>query len=271
MHMRQNYCGLRGRFYYAMHIEFPDYVYGPEWFRTQPPRPNNALTMWRLWRFDLADRRWRLSRQSRQQPGCGQYGIHSQFGMAQSDKVCGGWDVFGVYDPAADDWQMRIPETLPPPPTGESFAHVLCEERGEVFAWARRDAADPTGSTTWLYDISENQWRELRPKRSPPPWRSDRPNMAGILIWVPDADVVLAMVRRDEEPRYPIEWVYSFKHNTWAPLPTKVQPGDRAFPRTDVWEKMIYSRRLRTFFRTAGCYGKVRTWMLRPDFSQVPW
>jgi hypothetical protein len=269
MHSRQNYTGCAGRVFVSDFIGFFGYAYGPEWLLKSCTVTGRKIRSNRTWVLDLADRRWRMLRDQgppRRTVGYGTY--PTQFGMAKDGKVCGGKFDFTVLDPVSGKFTTTKAGNRPPPSAGadggESFAQVYCEQRNVLFAYGRRGK---NGTETWLYDIAKNEWRNLKPKKSPPAKPRRGGQCAGIQIWVPDADLVLAMVKREKLQDHPPFWVYSFKHNTWAPLPVKVQGKKPRNWGTDVWEQMIYSRTLKAFVRTKHGW----TWILRPDFSAIDW
>jgi hypothetical protein len=102
---------------------------------------------------------------------------------------------------------------------------------------------------TWLFDIRSNRFVDLNPKRQPP-------GLANTVEFLAGQDAVYAVIERKEE------WVYSFKHNTWAALPTA-----GAKPRfTGPYSQVVYSAKYGVLISPRPPLA-----LLRPDVSGVKW
>lgn len=107
---------------------------------------------------------------------------------------------------------------------------------------------------TWVYDIKSNTFIDLKPKRQPP---SD----AQTVEYMDGQDVVFAVIRGGRQ------WVYSFKENTWAPMPLEGDDPKMGF--ATPYAQTVYSAKYGVLVNL-GASSK-GTAVMRPDFSQFKW
>jgi hypothetical protein len=106
---------------------------------------------------------------------------------------------------------------------------------------------------TWLYDLRTGAFTDLKPKRHPP----GEPNT---IEYIDGQDAAFAVINRTEQ------WVYSFKRNTWAPLPLD---SDAKLGFAGPYTQLAYSARYGVLINTGHASGGVA--VMRPDFSQLKW
>jgi hypothetical protein len=141
-----------------------------------------------------------------------------------------------------------------PPPTpgwvGEGRPFCFLPEKKLVFFYEQRPGG---GHATWIYDIKENRFTDLKPKRQPP---AD-PRTVECLV---GQDAVFAIIGKGEQ------WVYSFKHNTWAPLPL-ASDGPVSF--ASPYAQLVYVAKYSVLVNTGSASRGLA--VMRPDVSAIKW
>ena len=110
---------------------------------------------------------------------------------------------FNEFDVERNRLRVRkIPKPLPDW-VGEGRPFCWLKGRNQIFFYEFREQG---GQRTWIYDIQDNRFQDLKPIRQPP---AD----SRTVVYLPDQDAVFAIIGKGDQ------WVYSFKSNTWEPLP----------------------------------------------------
>lgn len=157
---------------------------------------------------------------------------------------------FSSYDIHTNRLSVRKIPSPTPGWVGECRPFCLLPDRGQVFFYEYRSGG---GHATWVYDIKENRFTDLKPRRQPP---ADPRTVE----YLPDQGAVFAVIGKGEP------WVYSFQHNTWAPLPLdRDGPVDFASP----YAQVVYATKHRVLVNTGSA--SRGTAVLRPDLSKVKW
>ncbi len=165
-----------------------------------------------------------------------------------------GESYFSVYDVYANTLSIR---KVPPPQPGITYeCRPFCTlpDRDQIFFYecvARKGKIERQG--TWVYDIKANRFTNLRAKRHPP----DEP---GTVEYLDGQGAVFAAIGRDQQ------WVYSFRHNTWAPLPLE---ADGRFAFDPVYTQLVYVAKYGVLV-SVGAASR-GTAVMRPDVSAVKW
>jgi len=116
----------------------------------------------------------------------------------------------------------------------------------QVFFYEHREMG---GHRTWLYDIGENRFRDLQPKRQPP---AD----PRAVVYLPDRDPVFAIIGKGEQ------WVYSFRTNAWSPLPLA---GDGPIAFATPYAQLVYVEKYGVLVNTGSASRGVA--VMRPEIS----
>ncbi|MBM4041823.1 MAG: hypothetical protein FJ290_25275 [Planctomycetes bacterium] len=183
---------------------------------------------------------------------------------------------FSTYDARENKLSVRrIPEPTPGW-VGECRPFCMLPDRQQVFFYEFRKGG---GHNTWVYDIKENRFINLKPKRQPGEDRLKaelqtdrlkaelqtdrlkaelRTGDPRTVEYVESQKCVFAVIGRNEQ------WVYSFERNDWAPLPLKAE-GER-FGFQTPYAQLVWVAHHGVLVNFAGT-----TCLLRPDFSQVKW
>ena len=104
---------------------------------------------------------------------------------------------------------------------------------------------------TWIYDSKSNTFSELKPKRQPP---AD----AQTVEYINGQNAVFAVVRGG------VQWGYSFKENTWSPLPME---ADAKTEFATPYAQTVYSAKYGVLVNLGdNSHG---TAVMRPDFARV--
>jgi hypothetical protein len=106
---------------------------------------------------------------------------------------------------------------------------------------------------TWVYDVKSNTFIDLKPRRQPP---AD-PQTVEYLV---GQDAVFAVIRGGSQ------WIYSFKGNTWAPLPME-SDGKLGF--ASPYAQTVYAAKYGVLVNLG--YASGGTAVMRPDVSRVTW
>ncbi|MBM4038628.1 MAG: hypothetical protein FJ290_08950 [Planctomycetes bacterium] len=101
----------------------------------------------------------------------------------------------------------------------------------------------------FAYDLKANRFSELPARREPPL------KPVQVLEYVPSQKCLLAIIANQQ-------WVYSFGKGDWAELPVRTEGGSMGFQ--GPYGQMVWVEKYGVFVNTVG-----RTWVMRPDFSQV--
>lgn len=214
------------------YLRFPAFSgsHGWHWFRDI--YLNNST----VWTYELASNTWRDMRPA---PAPSVHPLR-----------CAAWDthhevvvMFGgegsregtiIYDPYVNQWTRMNPASEPPGRNGGNLAydaarrlHILhgTQGRGDL--------------RTWGYDLRKNEWRDMKPKNSPPPGRVDQ-----VLAYDDANQVIVALVLpaggraaaegEDDSPRRRgafETWVYDGAVNDWKKMDPPENPpasGNRA-------------------------------------------
>lgn len=173
--------------------------------------------------------------------------------------------LFDIYD------NTLTMKKVPPPCPGvvyECRPFCALPDRDQVFFYecVVRDGRIER-QRTWVYDVAANRFIDLRPKRQPS--AADEP---GTVAYVEDQQAVFAALGREEQ------WVYSFEHNTWAPLALKVGADGEATPNATSRPQFAFDP-VYTQLDYVAKYGVLvsvgaasrGTAVMRPDLSAVDW
>ncbi|MFW6157787.1 MAG: hypothetical protein ACOC8E_00345 [Planctomycetota bacterium] len=149
----------------------------------------------------------------------------------------------------------KIPQPLPEPVL-EYRPFCFLPGRNQIFFYEiriDRKTKKPGRERTWVYDIETNKFIDLEPKEQP-----------GVQITtvetLPDQKAVMAVTRESQ-------WVYSFEHNTWKPLPMKRDDERMRF--AGPYGQMVYSAKYGVFVNMGKASRGVA--VMRPDVSQIAW
>ncbi|MBN2269308.1 MAG: fibronectin type III domain-containing protein [Sedimentisphaerales bacterium] len=209
---------------HSRYVRFPAFSgnHGWQWFREI--YLNNST----IWVYDLDDNRWR---ELRPVPAPHVSGLR-----------CASWDsdaqvivVFGgegsqegtvVYDPHTNTWTRMNPADEPPFRSSGNMVYDSAHKLHIMFGAQFID--DPR---TWGYDLSRNEWRDLKPAASPPTDKND-----AVLAFDSLNNVVVAIVKistgEDENAKHRLEtWTYDTGKNTWTRMNPLLEPdptGNRA-------------------------------------------
>ncbi|MBM4035463.1 MAG: hypothetical protein FJ291_27290 [Planctomycetes bacterium] len=165
---------------------------------------------------------------------------------------------FSTYDARENKLSVRrIPEPTPGW-VGECRPFCLLPDRQQIFFYEFRKGG---GHATWVYDIKENRFINLKPERQPGEDRLKAELRTGeprTVEYVESQKCVFAVIGRDEQ------WVYSLERNAWAPLPLKSDGAPIRFQ--DPYAQLVWVAKHGILVNFAGA-----TSLMRPDFSGVKW
>jgi len=152
---------------------------------------------------------------------------------------------FNIYDIYANTLEVKKVPPPHPAPVLEYRPFCTIPERNQIFFYEYREGH---GHATWVYDVAKNRFTDLKPKRQPP-------DQVGTVLYLPEQDTVFAPAGREEQ------WVYSFRHNTWAPLPVEGK---------QVRFDPVYAQTV--FVAEYGVLVNLpKTELMRPDLDDVKW
>ncbi|MBL8795561.1 MAG: hypothetical protein JNM56_16770 [Planctomycetia bacterium] len=148
--------------------------------------------------------------------------------------------------------QLTVRKIAAPTPNwvGECRPFCYLADRNQVFYYEYREGG---GHATWVYDIKENRFTDLKPKRQPP---ADPRTVE----YLPDQGAVFAVIGKGEQ------WVYSFKHNTWAPL---ALASDSPVGFASPYAQVVYAGKHGVLVN-AGSHSRGVA-VMRPDVSASKW
>ena len=190
------------------------------------------------------------------------YGIHVATQPYQNQplgvRVCC-YDVYGgrtTIKTPPEPWPHSWPESRPfcmLPDRGQIFLQDFDRKAGE--AKRKGEAVDGPLMRTWVYDVRQNRFIDLKPANQPTP---------GAVIgtaYVQDQSCVLAIVR----PRHgeTEQWVYSLGHNRWQPLPLE---ADGRVQFQAPYTQIDYVTKHGVLVNVAG-----HTHLMRPEFEGLKW
>lgn len=262
-HQRNEYVALDGRMFWSMGT-------GSRRWRAEQEKRQGPRYAW----FHDIDRGgvWRQVRIDRVKLGekvPGTYGrcclVHPAgqvlgFGGAlepYDGRFFKGENYFSVYDIYRNTLAVR---SIPPPQPGivyECRPFCTLADRNQVFFFEcvrRKDKIER--QRTWVYDVEKNAFTDLKPKRQPP----DEP---GTVLYLQGQDAVWAAIGRDQQ------WVYSFRRNTWAPLPLQTDPPRARMQFDPVYTQVVYVAKYGVLV-SVGSASRGTT-VMRPDVRAVTW
>ena len=261
LHARRGLGGNGGKILITMST-FSPYWYGPGAFLKQPTSWGKLTTF----EFDLFSRRWRLPCPARIASG-----MNYPYNAKKTVMAVDGNGAY-YYDFAKDNWLAASAVRCPAPvQTGEGAGSLFIEKRNLVVVIGPTGAGKPI--ETWALDIAKGRWQKLGQGTHPPGVRP----------------TALAFVDRGKgyiyagcfrgfdlklSGRNGAEAVYSFEHDRWIVMPTKVvnrvrkrgepyrPPGIGGFH--CAWSKIAYSPKhdLLIDYSTG-------TWVMRPEFGRL--
>jgi hypothetical protein len=254
-HQRNQYVALGGRMYVSTGGVVKMKAYG-RIAAGQRPGPRYA------WFYDL-DRGgvWRQQRIAEVRRGKGVDGVWGAVHVADpAGKVLGlvgdRTEYYGatypsrcvsVYDVYANTLEVRKVPAPFPQRVPECRPFCFLADRGQVFFYEHNKRTSRQG--TWLYNVKSNRFVDCKPKRQPP-------GMATTVEYLDGQDAVYAVIDRKAE------WVYSLKHNTWAPLPT----GGAKVRFTGPYGQVVYVARYGVLVQP-----RPPTAVMRPDVGAIAW
>jgi hypothetical protein len=163
-----------------------------------------------------------------------------------------------IYFAALDTFrnQLTVQKVAPGPQCDANEDRPFCflNDKNQVFFYecaTENKAIKRQG--TWVYDVKSNTFIDLKPKRQPPADPQTVEYLSG-------QNTVFAVIRGGEQ------WVYSFKENTWAPLPLE---ADGKFGFSGPYAQTVYSAKYGVLVNLGSASGG--TAVMRPDGSQVKW
>jgi len=157
-----------------------------------------------------------------------------------------------IYDVYRNTLEVRsVPKPRPWRwPECRPFCYLAGKDRVFFYEYIHDRKAGPALShRTMVYDVQGNAFVDLKPKRQPP-------GLANTVVFLPDQDAVFAVIDRKAQ------WVYSFKRNTWAPLPLA---GAR-IRFTGPYSQVVYSAKYGVLVTP-----RDGTLLMRPDVSKAQW
>ena len=160
-----------------------------------------------------------------------------------------------IYDVYKNTLEIRNTGAPHPQRVGECRPFCYLAGKNQVFYYELshdRRTKKIAREFTWVYDIGTNKWIDLKPTRQP----GAGPHT---VLYIPEQDCVLLLRAGGSKA---VQWVYSFEHNTWAPLPFEGGPVYVGRP----YAQVIYSQPYGVLVGVAG-----RTTLMRPDFRSVKW
>jgi hypothetical protein len=259
-HMRNEYVALDGRVFRSMGTA--SRRWGAEAEKRPPPRY--------AWFHDV-DRGgvWRQVRIARLDIGekvPGTYGrpccVHPDgrvFGFGgglepYDGRFFAGESYFSVYDVYRNTLSIRRIEPPVPGIVYECRPFCTLGDRDQIFFYecvARQGKIERQG--TWVFDVKTSRFSNLHARRHPP----DEP---GTVLYLEHQDAVWAAIGRDQQ------WVYSFRHNTWAPLPLE---SDSPLGFDPVYTQVVYAAKYGVLVG-AGSASR-GTAVMRPDVRAARW
>lgn len=163
---------------------------------------------------------------------------------------------FRCYD--INENKLTVKEVPAPFPmsSGECRNYCYIPDRDQIL-WCEynhnpKDKNAPGFKRTWVYDLKENKFTDMKPKH-------DLPGRPLVVEYCPAQKVALAVFSQECE-----QWVYSFEKNDWAPLEQKADGFQvRVSP---PYGQMVWTGKHGVFVNFHAYTGVT---LMRPDFSRV--
>ena len=259
-HQRNEYVALDGRMFWSHGVR------SRRWRADEEKRPGPRYA----WFHDI-DRGgvWRQLQIDKVEMGKGVPGTYGKpccvhpdgrvvgFGGAlepYDGRFFAGENYLSIYDVYKNTLTMK---KIPPPFPGiiyECRPFCTLPDRNQLFFYecvARKGKVER--QRTWVYDIASNRFTDLKPKRQPP----DEP---GTVLYLEGQDAVWGAFGREGQ------WVYSFNHNAWAPLPLE---ADGRFGFDPVYTQVVYVAKHGVLVGVGSA--SRGTAVMRPDASAIQW
>jgi len=148
---------------------------------------------------------------------------------------------------------------IPTPHPGHVYEYrpfCFVPDRNQVFFYEiviDRKTKKPSRERTWVYDIKTNKFTDLKPKAQP----GVQP---GTVEYIVGQNAVMAVTRN-------AQWVYSFEHNTWKPLP--LERDDKRMGFAGPYAQTVYSAKYGVFVNMGSASRGVA--VMRPDLNRMDW
>jgi hypothetical protein len=170
---------------------------------------------------------------------------------------------FSTYDIYANNLVIdKIPAPFPMRP-GESRPFCYLSDKGQLFFYEYVPELERHG--TWVYDLKDNAFTDLKPRRMPR-FEHVRGSMAPATVeYLEGQNAAIALIREGWSGAWQ-QWLYSFKHNTWAPLPLE---SDSEIGFAAPYGQMVYVAKYRILVNVGSA--SKGTAVMRPDLSAVKW
>jgi hypothetical protein len=267
-HQRNYYCVVDGRMYAGTGAE--SRRWGAETARLPGRRYSwfydlDRGGVWRRLEIGVVDRQReedRAQAQNRPRPG-----VYGKPNLATPDgRILGfggglepyngrffpGESYFSSLDTLTNQLTVRKPTSGPRCCPGEDRPVCYIAGRDHVFYYEYAGSKDkPERQCTWVYDVKNNAFADLKPRRQPP-------GSARTVEYIVGQDAVFAVIGEGQP------WVYSFQQNTWTPLALETDaPMGFASP----YAQAVYSARYGVLVNVGA--SSRGTAVMRPDFSAV--
>ncbi|WP_207060990.1 kelch repeat-containing protein [Motiliproteus sp. SC1-56] len=131
----------------------------------------------------------------------------------------------GIHDIYSNSLEVREIPPPYPPLTRESVPFTYMSDRDQVFFYTH--PGKKNGADTWIYDISENRFSNLKTTGSP----SGQP---AVVVYLEGQNAVFAASQSPKE-----EWLFSLQHLEWKKLPT----ASKAVRIQEPYGQMVYASR----------------------------
>jgi hypothetical protein len=176
----------------------------------------------------------------------------------------GGKDGTVIYDPWRNEWRWPKPKTEPAPRSGGNLAFDAARKLHVLFGTQFTD-----DTHTWTYNVSTNEWQDMKPPSMPPTNKND-----AVLTYDSLNKVVLAIVKvsagEGEDTKHEVQtWAYDAGKNAWTRMNPRAEP-DAAGNRT---RNLIFAPELNLAI-LENCTGQPREqqiWTYRFAPSRTPY
>jgi len=198
-------------------VRFPAFSgsHGWHWFR------ENYLSNSSAWTYDVATNTWR---DMRPVPTLHPRPLRAAAWDSEHEKIVifggeGSNDGTIVYDPFDNSWKRMYPKKEPAPRSAGTMAYHKELKKHILFGTQFSD--DPH---TWAYDLTRNEWTDLKPAMQPPTDKND-----AVLAYDEPNKMIVASIRvpgkigGDEGWHYET-WAYDGVKNTWTKMNPNVEP-----------------------------------------------
>ncbi len=199
------------------YIRFPKFSGSHGWQWSRELYLNDSS----VWTYDLAENRWRNMRPL-PTPHLAPYRCASWDSDRQVVVVFGGEGSYEgtlIYDPWRNQWRWPKPAVEPAPRSGGNMAYDEAHKLHVLFGSQFTD--DPH---TWAYDVSRNEWRDMKPPAMPPTDKND-----AVLTYDPIHQVVLALIKvttgEGDDAKHEVQtWAYDAGENRWTRMKPATEP-----------------------------------------------